>query len=376
MQYRKFGNLDFKVSALGFGAMRFPTTEGDPNSPNIIENEAIRILREAIDRGVNYVDTAWVYHSGASETLLGKALKDGYREKIILADKAPMMVIKTTSDFDNILDGQLKRLNQDHIDLYLIHGLSAGSWKKTLALGLMERAEAAKKAGKIGHIGFSFHDSYEAFEEIINGYDKWEFCQIQYNIMDEENQAGTKGLELAASKGLGVTIMEPLRGGKLAKPTPEVAQLMKERGYDGALADLCLRWVWNRTEVGTALSGMTTMRQLEENIISAENSLPCSMTESELQLVKDIEAIYAQKSTIPCTGCAYCMPCPQNIPIPRTLELYNEAMAFNYTEESKRMYHIFGKPAAKCVACGECEGKCPQAIKISEWMPKIDVLFT
>ncbi|MDR0468651.1 MAG: aldo/keto reductase [Peptococcaceae bacterium] len=375
MQYRTFGKLDWKVSVLGFGAMRLPTDTDAEGNSTIIESEAIRIIRHAIDNGVNYVDTAYRYVNGQSEYLVGKALKDGYRDKVRLATKAPMPMIKTAADYDRILDEQLKKLDQDYIDFYLFHGLSKASWRLIVDQEILPHAEAALKAGKIGHIGFSFHDDYNAFEEIVNGYDKWTLCQVQYNLMDEENQAGTKGVELAASKGLAVVVMEPLRGGKLSAPVKEVAEAMDKFGYKETLPNLALQWVWNHPEVSVALSGMSTMEQVQENLVSADRSSAGSLSKEELALVKEIEAIYRQRPGIPCTSCRYCMPCPQGIDIPRMLGTYNEALVYDYYVESKRTYGMFGGTAGKCVQCKECEGKCPQTIPISEWMGKIKEIF-
>lgn len=210
MQYRNFGKLDWQASALGFGCMRLPTIESLPTNSIINEAEAIKMIHYAIDNGVNYLDTAYVYHNGHSEVVLGKALQGDYRDRVKIATKAPLMIIKTAEEYDRILDEQLKKLGVDMIDFYLFHGLNKATWEIVKSQNLIERAEAALQAGKIGHIGFSFHDQYEVFEDIINGYDAWSFCQIQYNYMDTENQAGTKGLKLAASKGLAVVVMEPL----------------------------------------------------------------------------------------------------------------------------------------------------------------------
>jgi predicted aldo/keto reductase-like oxidoreductase len=355
--------------------MRLPSGTDAGSRAGIDENEALRMIRHAIDSGVNYLDTAYRYHGGQSEYLVGKALKDGYRDKIRLATKAPIPMIKTAEDYDRILDEQLKKLDVDYLDYYLFHGLSKSSWDLVVAQDILPHAEAAQKAGKIGHIGFSFHDDYNAFEEIVTGYDNWTLCQVQYNLMDEENQAGKKGLELAASKGIAVVVMEPLRGGKLGNPVQEVTDAMGKRGYKETLANLALQWVWNHPEVSVVLSGMSTMEQVQENIASAGRSASGSMSKDDLALVKEIEAIYRQRAGIPCTSCGYCMPCPQGIGIPRMLNLYNEGVVYDYYTESHRVYGMFGGTAGKCVQCKECEGKCPQGIPISEWMTKIKDIF-
>lgn len=374
MKFRKLGKLDWQVSALGFGCMRLPTVGNYPAGENIIEEEAVKMIRYGIDNGVNYVDSAYLYHQGNSEIVLGKALRDGYRDRVKLATKAPMQRIKTAADYDRILDEQLKKLQVDKIDFYLFHGLNKNNWEIVKSQDLIGRAEAARQAGKIGHICFSFHDRYEVFEEIVNAYDGWTLCQIQYNFMDTENQAGAKGLQLAASKGIGVAIMEPLLGGKLANPPGDVQQLIKDSGYNGSAADLALQWLWNQPEVSVVLSGMTTMEQVVENIRSANKSGTGSLPKDSLQLVEKIKAIYQERTAIACTGCSYCMPCPNSVNIPRNLKLYNDGLIYDYFEESKRQYNVFTPVetrAGSCIQCRICEEKCPQKIAISEWMPKI-----
>jgi predicted aldo/keto reductase-like oxidoreductase len=343
-------------------------------SANINEDEAIRMIRHAIDRGVNYVDSAYLYHQGKSEVVLGKALKDGYREKVRVATKSPMMIIKKTGDFDRILEEQLDRLQIDHIDYYLLHGLSKKSWELVKSLNLLNRAEAAVKDGRIGYIGFSFHDSYDVFEEIINGYDGWTFCQIQYNYMDVEHQAGIKGLKLAASKGLAVSVMEPLLGGKLANPPKAIGELFEGAGKKHTPADLALQWVWNQPEVSVVLSGMSTMAQVEENLNSADASGVNSLGAEELKLVENVRVRYLERTAIPCTGCSYCMPCPNNVEIPRNFKIYNDGIVHDDLQSARGTYLRFLEEksrAGACVQCRACEEKCPQKIPISQWMPKV-----
>lgn len=366
------------MSALGFGCMRLPTTDSAPISANVAEAEAIRMIRYAIDNGVNYVDSAYVYHSGKSEVVLGKALRNGYRDKVKVATKAPLMLIKTAEDYDKFLDEQLKRLGVDMIDFYLFHGLSKSSWDKVKNQNLLGRAEAALKAGKIGHIGFSFHDRYEVFEEIVNGYDGWSMCQIQYNFMDTDNQAGTKGLKLAASRGVGVVIMEPLLGGKLANPPQEIRKQLKDSGHTGSSADLAFQWLWDQPEVSVVLSGMSTMDQVIGNIQSANKSGSGSLTGMETDLIEKIRHFYKERTAIPCTGCGYCMPCPNSVNIPTNLKLYNDGAMYGSFNEPKRIYHLFLQPeqrAENCMQCKACEEKCPQKIPISEWMLKVQEKF-
>lgn len=383
MQYRNFGSLDFKVSALGFGAMRLPTkTEeisgGDPRN-KIDEPEAIRMIRYAIDKGVNYVDTAYIYHDGYSEILTGKALKDGYREKVKLATKSPTWLIKQPEDFDRILDEQLEKLQTDNIDFYLLHSLSRDSWNNViLKYDIIQRAEAAKEAGKIKYLGFSFHDEASAFPEIIDGYDKWDFCQIQYNYLDIENQAGQKGLKYAASKGIAVVIMEPLLGGRLANPPKDIKAILDEGGKNQSGADWALQWLWNQPEVSVVLSGMSTMEQVEGNIASAEKSGIGTQNKQDLEIIDRVISKYGERAAIPCTACSYCMPCPNNVDIPKNFELYNSSVIHEDINGARFEYKNFfdtAKHASACVQCRVCEENCPQKINISEWMPKVHAVL-
>ncbi len=378
MQYRRFGKLDWQASALGFGCMRLPTTDSAPISANVVEEEAIRMIRYAIDNGVNYVDSAYVYHSGKSEVVLGKALRDGYRGKVKVATKAPIWMIKKTEEYDKFLDEQLKKLGVDSIDFYLFHGLSESSWELVKSQDLLGRAEAALKAGKISHIGFSFHDRYEVFEKILNGYDGWSMCLVQYNFMDTENQAGTKGLKLAASRNVSVVIMEPLLGGKLANPPQEIRKQLKDSGYSGSAADLAFQWLWNQPEVSVVLSGMSTMDQVVANVQSADRSGIGLLTEMETNLIEKMKLFYKKRTANPCTGCGYCLPCPSSVDIPANLKLYNDGAMYGSFAEPKRTYDLFLQPeerAANCIQCKACEEKCPQKIPISEWMLKVQDMF-
>jgi predicted aldo/keto reductase-like oxidoreductase len=378
MQYRQFGQLDFKVSALGFGAMRLPTKDD-----KIDEVEATKMVRYAIDHGVNYVDTAYPYHGGDSETFLSRALKDGYREKVKLATKMPSWEIETADDFDKYLDIQLGRLQLDTFDFYLLHTLGKKHWPRLRDLGVIEWAEKAIADGRFRHLGFSFHDDYDTFKQIIDDYDGWAMCQIQYNYMDVENQAGVKGLKYAASKGLAVVIMEPLLGGKLVGPPPSIQVIWDGAAEERTPADWALQWLWNQPEVSVVLSGMSAMQHVEENVASADISGVGTLTADELALYDQVRAKYKELIAIPCTSCEYCMPCPQGVNIPRNFSSYNEGVMFDKPEASRGHYAwlkfayeeqgIFDHDvrAASCIQCAECEEKCPQGIPISEWMPVI-----
>ncbi len=370
MNYRQFGNSDWKASALGFGCMRFPMT---PDG-KVDETEAIKMIHYAIDNGVNYLDTAYVYHDGNSEIITGKALKGGYREKVRLATKCPVWLVNKPEDFEKLLDEQLEKLQIDYIDYYLLHALSHDNWNNIiLKRDVLKQAEEAKKKGKIKHIGFSFHDTPEAFTEIIDGYDKWDFCQIQYNYLDTNNQAGTSGIKYAASKGIPVVIMEPLRGGKLANPPKDIIEILDSEGLNPPY-DCALQWLWDQPEVSVVLSGMSSMKQLEDNIASANKSAIGSMTESQKVALDKVREAYEGRAAIPCTRCNYCMPCPNNINIPWNFELYNDGIIHNDVTSSRVSYTRFMDEmfrASKCIECRVCEEKCPQKIAISEWMPKV-----
>jgi uncharacterized protein len=378
MKYRAFGKTGWNVSALGFGAMRLPSSDSNRMGPVVDEEKSIEMIRRAVDCGVNYIDSAYVYHGGRSEVIVGKALKDGYRSKARIATKLPTWSVKESSDFDTFLNEQLRRFDTDHIDFYLFHALDRQRWKSVLDLGLLERAEAARKAGKIGHIGFSFHDDADAFMKIIDGYDGWEFCQIQYNYMDAGFQAGTAGLEHAAKKGIPVIVMEPIRGGRLAMPPDDVAEIFKAHPSKRSAVEWALHWVWNRPEVTLVLSGMSTMQQVDENCAAAEGSDPGSFGASELEVIRKVSDIFKSRAIIPCTSCGYCVPCPQCVDIPRNFELYNDAVIYANPANARFTYANFvaeENRASNCIGCKVCEEKCPQKIDISGWMPKVHAML-
>ncbi len=382
MEYRSFGKIDFKPSALGFGCMRLRCEDGTGMSRNVDEKESVRMMRYAMDHGVNYLDTAYTYHGGNSEIVLGKAIKDGYRQKIKLADKSPVFLIKKETDFDEMLDKQLKRLGTDFIDFYLMHSISYHTFEKhVLEFDLIGKAERAKKAGKIGHIGFSFHDDYQAFEKILNAYDGWEFCQIQLNYLDTENQAGLKGLRAAAAKGLGVVVMEPLLGGKLASPPKRVLDIFDKSEVKRTPVEWALDFLWDMPEVSIVLSGMNTMKQTEENVAYAQKAKPGMLSDKDQALIKEVVMRFNSLVSIPCTGCSYCMPCPNGVNIPENFGVYNDFFMYDDPAVARAAFHQMKSwqgakaSAASCVGCGVCEEKCPQKIPISEIMPKAAELF-
>jgi predicted aldo/keto reductase-like oxidoreductase len=371
MQYRTFGKLDWKPSALGFGAMRLPILNNDP--AQIDEAEATRMVRYAIDHGVNYVDTAYPYHRENSERFLGRALQEGYRQRIRLATKLPCWKVEQPADFDRYLDEQLAKLQTQYIDFYLLHSLNAETWPKVRDHGVLAWAERALADGRIRYLGFSFHDKVEVFQEIVDASDLWTFCQIQYNLMDVEEQAGTKGLQYAAGKGLAVVIMEPLRGGALARNIPPAVQAFWDSApVRRAPADFALQWLWNQPEVSLVLSGMSTMEQVEQNVASADRSGPGTLTTEEVALVGRVREAYQALCAVPCTACKYCLPCPQEVAIPDVFEIYNGLLMFGDEERSRMFYGWLddGTRADACIECGECLEKCPQHIDIPDWLKK------
>lgn len=379
MLYRKLGKTDEMVSILGFGCMRLPLLPGG-DSTKIDERLAIELVRYAIDKGVNYIDTAYPYHGtgmgsgGKSEPFVAKALKDGYREKVKLATKLPSWLIKTKEDMDKYLNEQLVRLETDSIDFYLVHAINKQVWPMLKEAGIAEFLDQAIKDGRIKYAGFSFHDKLDLFKEVVDYYD-WSFCQIQYNYLDEIFQAGSEGLEYAARKDIGVVIMEPLRGGKLAGNLPEdVQNAFDQADVKRTPADWALRWVWNHPEVSVVLSGMNAMDQVEENLRSANEAEVNSLTGKDVGVIDQVKAIFKDKIKVDCTACGYCMPCPEGVNIPSCFSMYNTYHMFGKEEA----YHIWLAPkqkASNCVACGLCETHCPQGISICEELANVKAVF-
>jgi len=377
MLYRRMDSTGDELSILGYGAMRLPQKSG-----RIDEERATRQMRDLIDRGVNYVDTAFPYHMGMSEPFVGRALRDGYREKVKLATKLPPWQVSERGDMDRILGEQLKRLRTDHIDYYLVHALNGESWGKMLRLGVLEFLESAASDGRIVNAGFSFHGSLPDFKAIVDRWD-WKFCQIQYNYLDEHMQAGTEGLEYAAAKGLGVIIMEGLRGGVLgATPPPEVQAVWNKAETKRSPAEWTLRWIWNRPEVHVNLSGMNDESHIDENLRIADEALPGSLTNGELALVRSAAETYRGLMRSDCTGCRYCLPCPAGVDIPGCLGVLNSRHALK-DKRATLVYMFFnsgafgGKPslASQCTECGMCLPRCPQSVPIPEVLKQVAAEF-
>ncbi|ABP66936.1 aldo/keto reductase [Caldicellulosiruptor saccharolyticus DSM 8903] len=375
MNYRPFGKTDFKVSALGFGAMRLPILGSDYSK--IDEEKAIEMLQYAMDNGINYIDTAYVYHGGNSEVVVGKALKGGYREKVKIATKLPVWQVNGLDDAERILDEQLKRLNTSYIDFYLLHALNKDHWKKLKEINIFKWIEKVLNEGKIKYIGFSFHDDLNTFKEIVDSYN-WTFCQIQYNILNRNYQAGEEGLKYAASKGLAVVIMEPLLGGRLAKEPPhEIKQLWEKAHIKRTPVEWALAWLWNQKEVSVVLSGMSTLEQVKQNIEYASKYNIGCLTVEELELVEKVAQKYNELRKVNCTECKYCMPCPQGIDIPWNFNIYNQASMYNMFEEMKNDYLKKEKERAEnCIECGVCETKCPQNLPIRKLLKEVAAYFS
>ncbi|MFX1378099.1 MAG: aldo/keto reductase [Promethearchaeota archaeon] len=394
MKYRRMGSLNWDVSVLGFGAMRFPIVD----QKTVDEEQAIKMLRYAIDNGINYIDTAYPYHNGQSEVIVGKALQEGYREKVHLTTKLPLWLVKKREDFDEFLHEQIERL-QSKPDIYLFHGLNKERLEKIKKFKLIEKMEEARNSGLIKYVGFSFHDTFEVFKEAIDFY-KWDCCQIQFNYLDVEYQAGIKGVKYAGEKNIALIIMEPIRGGQLAIPVekldskPEINEILKKNKTERTMAELALQFVWSHPEVSVVLSGMSKMQQVKENIESADRSGIKHLTEKELKTITELRKAYRKYNLVPCTGCKYCIPCPNGVSIPWVFRLLNE-IGYWGNERKERLMFFYNRMAKTsedletmlsdgdeadgaanlCTKCGECLDKCPQQIDIPNFMEKINAIF-
>ncbi len=362
-----------ELSILGFGCMRFPQ-----KGVSIDEPRSIALIRSAIDQGMNYFDTAYFYHGGKSEALLGDALAGGYRERVKIATKLPPFMVSKLDGAKKIFENQCTKLKTDYIDYYLLHMLTdKATLDRMISIGVLDWLEQLKKEGTIRNIGFSFHGGKADFEQILTAY-PWDFCQIQYNYLDENNQATKAGLQLAGSMGIPVIVMEPLRGGKLVNNLPD--QVLKAfRGYDAERtpAEWALRWIWNHPEVTVLLSGMSDEQQLAENIELASKVTANSLSNEELEVFDRVKAIMLEKTKVPCTACAYCMPCPHGVDIPGCFAAYNDKYLLNAKDNRFKYMQTLGvmskKPAyaSLCTECGKCELHCPQKISIRKELKQV-----
>lgn len=367
MEYRSMEKLGISPSMLGFGCMRFPKTADG----NIDEAEAERMLDRAISAGVTYIDTAYPYHNGDSEPFVGRVLKKYDRSSFYLATKLPVWKADTLEDAKQIFEEQMARLQVDYVDFYLLHALSKERWDKLLEIGILDYCEELKKQGKIKYLGFSFHDSYEVFEEILT-YRAWDFCQIQYNYMDTEHQAGDKGYALAEKLGVPMVIMEPIKGGSLAVLPDDIAAMYKEADPQASVSSWALRWVGTHPNVKVILSGMSTYEQVEDNLKTFDTFKP--LDEKEQKLVADVAATIRSRVKNGCTGCRYCMPCPFGVDIPKNFALWNTEAMYGNSAVMKEKYEQelpVSARADQCRKCGACEKECPQAIQIRENLVRV-----
>ncbi len=362
MQTVAFGRGAFEVSRFGMGCMRLPTVAG---SENVDEAEAIRMIRRAVDGGVTYFDTAYMYHGGQSEVVVGRALRDGYRQRVRLVTKLPASKYAAA---EACLDEQLRKLQTDHLDVYLLHGLNIRSWAAARERDLLSFLDRMKAKGKILLAGFSFHDGTRLFKQIIDSW-AWDACQIQYNFLDQGYQAGTEGLRHAASRGVSVVVMEPLRGGLLADKVPEdVMQVWRSASVQRTPAEWALRWLADDGDVTVVLSGVSTMSQLEENMRLFERPRLPWLEPGDRPLFEKARALYQEKLKIGCTACGYCMPCPSGVNIPNVFRFYNAWALGGSLAGSrnayKRMLMAHDSDASRCTECGQCEEACPQDLPI------------
>ncbi|MEN6330174.1 MAG: aldo/keto reductase [Methanobacteriaceae archaeon] len=371
MLYRKIKKTGDELSVLGFGAMRLPSKNGRTD-----EKRATEQIRYAIDHGVNFVDTAIAY---MNEPLVGRILGDGYREKVKLATKIPPWKVNKPEEMEKITDIQLDNFQTHYIDYYMLHGLNTSGWKKMLEFDALKFLDKLKDDGKIINAGFSFHADIGLFKEIVDAYD-WDFCLIQYNYLDEENQAGKEGLEYAAQKGMGVLVMEPFRGGNLTRNIPpEVQEIWEEAPVKRTPAEWALRWVLNHPGVTCVLSGMNEEKHIQENLRIADEALPNSLSLEELELIGKVRDKYRKMMKIGCTGCRYCMPCPNGVDIARCFQFYDSMHLFNEGKlRSQVMYTMStggfeGEKAyaSQCTKCGRCEKHCPQELPIMDLLDDV-----
>ncbi len=365
MRYTELGKTGLRVSALGMGVMRLPHAEGDPSA--IAREEAAAMIEEAIRLGVNYIDTAYPYHGGESESFLGEVLEGRNREELVLVSKMPSWKVESADDFDRFLDEQLRRLRTDCLDLYLLHALNGRYWDKLSGLEVLSWAERRISDGVIGGLGFSFHDSLDVFRRILGAWEDWAQVLLMYNYMDRDYQAGARGVREAHDRGVGVVVMEPLRGGLLAADLPqEVSEALDVADMGHGHVDLALQWLWSQPEVSVVLSGMSSTEQIRQNCASASRSRPGLLSGSRMEQVERAGDLLRKRSATGCTGCRYCMPCPQGVAIPEVLEALDTAAIFEDMKAAGRQYAMLGeeKDARACVACGACEEACPQSIDV------------
>ena len=366
MKYRTMGKLGIQASAFGLGCMRF---NGPASGDSIIdEQKAITLIRRAIDGGVTYLDTAYVYLDKTSEIVLGKALQDGYRDRVTIATKMPCEAVHNRSEMQALLDEELRKLQTDHIDFYLMHGINREKWEYFKSIGAPEFFDDMKKAGKIRYKCFSFHGPYDEYAYILQDYD-WDMVQLQYNFMDIHNQAGTRGVELAGKLGIPVVIMEGLLGGRLAKAPANVQALYDAFPVRRSPVEWAFRWLCNRPEIAVVLSGCNEADQIDENLRIFDTVGNGIMSDDELRLMDQVRAAYISRTKIGCTGCRYCMPCPNGVNIPGVFSVWNNVSLYDMdpsTNWDLSRIRENDNGADHCIGCGACEAACPQHLSIIE----------
>ena len=362
MEHRSMERTGARPSLLGYGCMRFPL---DRETGRIDQARAEALIRRAMEAGITYYDTAWPYHNGESEPFLGRVLSQYPRDRYYLATKLPCWEITSREQAAELFERQLERLQTDHVDFYLLHSLSRRTWKRMLELDVLSLLEEYQRQGRLCRLGFSFHDEYEAFAEILNHQD-WDFCQIQLNYMDTQHQAGLQGLELARSTGVPVVVMEPVKGGSLAQLPEEVTAPLRALDPEASAASWAMRWVASQPGVAVVLSGMSIPEQLEDNLSTFSHFRPLDVEEK--QAVEETARLLRSRLRNGCTGCRYCLPCPKGVDIPKNFQIWNNMAMYGNLRLTKRAWRELepGARGDQCVSCGRCEELCPQHIPIRE----------
>jgi predicted aldo/keto reductase-like oxidoreductase len=376
MLYRELGETGKKISILGFGCMRLPVVDGKYNQVDM--DVAVPLIRNAIDNGINYLDTAYPYHNGKSEEVISEVIKDGYREKVFIADKLPSWMINSRADMDRYLQEQIDRLQTEKIDFYLLHSIKEDYWKKLESLGVLEFLDDAVSQGKIDYTGFSFHGELELFFDVIDSYN-WDMCQVQYNLVDQNYQAGREGIRYASSNNVGVVIMEPLRGGTLVRNVPpEIQEIWDESPVKRDPVSWALKYLWDHEEIDVVLSGMNSCNDLKQNLDIASEGYPNTLMPEEKEIIREVQFEYKQRKEVDCTQCGYCVPCPSGVDIPANLLQLNNAYMFQDIENAQMNYYMGIKEeerAANCTECGECEKICPQMVPIQKALKDVRKKF-
>lgn len=371
MKYRRFGLLDWESSVLGMGVMRLPgLAEGGPGA--IDEAESVRMIRHGIDEGVNYVDLGFPWDLARHEPIVRvvrNALQDGYREKVKVALTVPASLISSAADFDLCLNAQLGWLGSDGVDFCLLGRLDRDNWPELEQLGILDRLEEAQGDGRIGHAGFSFHDHYQVLKSIVQAYERWMLCSVQYSYMDVDHDPGATGIRYAAEQGLAVVVTEPFKGGRLTKEPPEeIRRLWAQSGRERSLAEWALRFVLNHPSVSVAVGDMSSMEQVVENLKVADAAEADGLSIAEEVAISNVRDAFRKKRPVPCPSCRPCMPCPVGIDVPRFFEIYNDAVMYDDVETARALCSLEQIHPGDCTECRVCEGRCAKRLPIVDWL--------